>query len=75
MPQPGRTHYDHLVAGRCAGVVVGRDDFETLAIVTVVSGVVTNEYRLALVFYVVYTLWFGFGIMYTFEGLGMQMEH
>lgn len=29
----------------------------------------------ALVFYVVYTLWFGFGIMYTFEGLGMQMEH
>ncbi len=30
---------------------------------------------LALVFYVIYTLWYGFGIMFVFEGLGMQIEH
>jgi hypothetical protein len=30
---------------------------------------------LSLVFYVVYTLWFGFGILYTFMGLGFQLEH
>ena len=29
----------------------------------------------ALVFYVIYTLWYGFGIMFVFEGLGMQIEH
>jgi hypothetical protein len=29
----------------------------------------------SLVFYVVYTLWYGFGIMYLFEGLGTQLEH
>jgi len=29
----------------------------------------------SLVFYVVYTLWYGFGIMYLFEGWGMQLEH
>lgn len=29
----------------------------------------------SLIFYVVYTLWYGFGIMYLFEGLGMQLEH
>lgn len=29
----------------------------------------------SLVFYVIYTLWYGFGIMYLFEGLGMQLEH
>ena len=29
----------------------------------------------SLVFYVLYTLWYGFGIMYLFEGLGMQLEH
>lgn len=29
----------------------------------------------ALVFYVIYTLWYGFGIMFIFEGLGMQIEH
>lgn len=29
----------------------------------------------SLVFYVVYTLWYGFGIMYLFEGLGMKLEH
>jgi hypothetical protein len=29
----------------------------------------------ALVFYVVYTLWFGFSIMYLFEGWGMELEH
>jgi hypothetical protein len=30
---------------------------------------------LSLIFYVVYTLWYGFGIMYLFEGWGMQLEH
>lgn len=29
----------------------------------------------SLVFYVAYTLWYGFGIMYLFEGWGMQLEH
>jgi hypothetical protein len=30
---------------------------------------------LALGFYVVYTLWYGFGIMYLFEGLGLKIGH
>ena len=30
---------------------------------------------LALTFYVVYTLWYGFGIMYLFEGLGLKISH
>ena len=29
----------------------------------------------SLVFYVIYTLWYGFGIMYMFEGWGMKLEH
>jgi hypothetical protein len=29
----------------------------------------------SLVFYVVYTMWYGFGIMYLFEGLGLKLEH
>jgi hypothetical protein len=29
----------------------------------------------SLFFYVVYTLWYGFGIMYIFEGIGLQLEH
>lgn len=29
----------------------------------------------SLIFYVAYTLWYGFGIMYLFEGSGMQLEH
>jgi hypothetical protein len=29
----------------------------------------------ALAFYVIYTLWYGFGIMFIFEGLGMRIEH
>lgn len=29
----------------------------------------------ALVFYVIYTLWYGFAILYLFEGWGMQLEH
>jgi hypothetical protein len=28
-----------------------------------------------LIFYVVYTLWYGFAIMYMFEGWGLQLEH
>ena len=30
---------------------------------------------LSLVFYVVYTLWYGFAIMYLCEGWGMRLEH
>lgn len=30
---------------------------------------------LALGFYVCYTLWYGFGIMYLFEGLGLKIGH
>jgi hypothetical protein len=29
----------------------------------------------ALIFYVVYTVWYGFGIMYLFEGLGITIGH
>ena len=29
----------------------------------------------SLIFYVVYTLWYGFAIMFMFEGWGMKMEH
>jgi hypothetical protein len=29
----------------------------------------------SLIFYVVYTLWYGFAIMYIFEGLGLSLEH
>ena len=29
----------------------------------------------ALIFYVVYTVWYGFGIMYLFEGLGVVLDH
>ena len=29
----------------------------------------------ALGFYVIYTLWYGFGIMYVFEGLGLKIGH
>jgi len=30
---------------------------------------------LSLVFYVVYTIWYGFAIMFMFEGWGMKLEH
>lgn len=30
---------------------------------------------ISLLFYVVYTLWYGFGVMYMFEGAGYQLEH
>ena len=29
----------------------------------------------SLVFYVIYTLWFGYAIMYMFQGWGMDLEH
>lgn len=29
----------------------------------------------SLIFYVIYTLWYGFAYMYMFEGWGMQLEH
>ncbi|MFH1034367.1 MAG: hypothetical protein V1806_07660 [Pseudomonadota bacterium] len=29
----------------------------------------------SLLFYVAYTLWYGYAIMYMFEGYGMQLEH
>ncbi|UCD87312.1 MAG: hypothetical protein JSV01_06030 [Desulfobacterales bacterium] len=29
----------------------------------------------SLVFYVIYTLWYGFSIMFMFEGCGMRLEH
>jgi len=30
---------------------------------------------LSLVFYVVYTVWYGFGFLYLFQGLGLRLEH
>ncbi len=29
----------------------------------------------SLIFYVIYTLWYGFAIMYIFEGIGLKLEH
>lgn len=29
----------------------------------------------SLIFYVVYTLWYGFGILFMFEGWGLRLEH
>ena len=29
----------------------------------------------SLVFYVIYTLWYGFAVMFLFEGWGMKLEH
>jgi hypothetical protein len=29
----------------------------------------------ALAFYVVYTMWYGFGLLYLFEGLGIKLDH
>ena len=29
----------------------------------------------SLIFYVIYTLWYGFAYLYMFEGWGMQLEH
>ena len=29
----------------------------------------------ALVFYVIYTMWYGFGLLYLFEGSGIKLEH
>jgi hypothetical protein len=30
---------------------------------------------ISLLFYVVYTLWYGFGVLYLFEGLGLKLGH
>ncbi|MCB2227051.1 MAG: hypothetical protein KQH53_10275 [Desulfarculaceae bacterium] len=30
---------------------------------------------ISLLFYVIYTLWYGYGVMYLFEGTGYQLEH
>jgi hypothetical protein len=30
---------------------------------------------LSLIFYVIYTVWYGFAFMYLFEGWGMRLEH
>ena len=29
----------------------------------------------ALSFYVIYTMWYGFGLLYLFEGMGIKLEH
>ena len=29
----------------------------------------------ALIFYVAYTVWYGFGLLYIFEGMGIKLEH
>jgi hypothetical protein len=29
----------------------------------------------SLVFYVIYTMWFGFGVLFIFEGYGLNLEH
>jgi hypothetical protein len=29
----------------------------------------------ALAFYVIYTMWYGFGILFLFEGIGIKLDH
>jgi hypothetical protein len=29
----------------------------------------------SLAFYVIYTMWYGFGLLYLFEGAGIKLEH
>jgi len=29
----------------------------------------------SLIFYVIYTIWYGFGLMFMFEGLGLKFDH
>ena len=29
----------------------------------------------SLIFYVIYTVWYGFSVMYMFEGAGFRLEH
>jgi hypothetical protein len=29
----------------------------------------------ALTFYVLYTVWYGFGVLFFFEGIGIRLEH
>lgn len=29
----------------------------------------------SLVFYTVYTMWYGFGLLYLFEGYGIKLDH
>ena len=29
----------------------------------------------ALAFYVIYTIWYGFGLLFLFEGMGIKLEH
>lgn len=39
---------------------------------------ISDKYGLvifSLVFYVAYTLWYGFAIMNLFEGVGLRLEH
>ena len=35
----------------------------------------TGTVIFSLVFYVIYTLWYGFAIMFAFEGWGLRLEH
>jgi len=29
----------------------------------------------ALAFYVIYTMWYGFGLLFLFEGAGIKLDH
>ena len=29
----------------------------------------------SLAFYVIYTMWYGFGLLFLFEGAGIKLEH
>jgi hypothetical protein len=29
----------------------------------------------SLAFYVIYTMWYGFGLLYLFEGVGIKLDH
>jgi hypothetical protein len=29
----------------------------------------------SLAFYVIYTMWYGFGLLFLFEGMGIKLEH
>jgi hypothetical protein len=29
----------------------------------------------SLAFYVIYTMWYGYGLLFLFEGMGIKLEH
>ena len=52
-----------------------RSDAELDRLEQKVSANLGNQFEWPLLFYVIYTMWYGFGFMYLFEGFGMKLDH